>query len=255
MAKLKLAMVAAMSLTNGIGKDGGLPWRLKGEMAYFRNLTTHVSDEDKQRGVRNAVIMGRKTWASIPPKFRPLSGRINIVISRTQSAQDLGVDPASKDVRVFASVQDALQFLAGPLSGDAVVIGRVFVIGGAQLYAEMLDLDTSIATVDKLLVTRILAPQYDCDAHFAEFRTREQLDADADLAKKVAPAEVDAQVETVLEQHLPQLLEQSRWTQASPQALRDYLGTSVPAALANSPDMVSREDDTWYQYQLWMRQD
>lgn len=91
MAKLKLAMVAAMSLTNGIGKDGGLPWRLKGEMAYFRNLTTHVSDEDKQRGVRNAVIMGRKTWASIPPKFRPLNGRINIVISRTQSAQDLGV--------------------------------------------------------------------------------------------------------------------------------------------------------------------
>jgi dihydrofolate reductase len=164
-------------------------------------------------------------------------------------------DPASKDVRAFASVQDALQFLAGPLSGDAVAIGRVFVIGGAQLYGELLDLDTSIATVDKLLVTRILAPQYDCDAHFAEFRTREQLDADADLAKKVAPAEVGAQVETVLEQHLPQLLEQSRWTQASPQALRDYLGTSVPAALANSPDMVSREDDTWYQYQLWMRQD
>ena len=91
MGKLKLAMVAAMSLTNGIGKDGGLPWRLKGEMAYFRNVTSYVPEEEKSQGARNAVIMGRKTWASIPPKFRPLGGRINIVISRTSSAKDLGV--------------------------------------------------------------------------------------------------------------------------------------------------------------------
>lgn len=91
MGKLKLAMVAAMSLTNGIGKDGGLPWRLKGEMAYFRSVTSYVPEQDKLRGARNAVMMGRKTWASIPPKFRPLGGRINIVISRTCNAQDLGV--------------------------------------------------------------------------------------------------------------------------------------------------------------------
>lgn len=91
MGKLKLAMVAAMSLTNGIGKDGGLPWRLKGEMAYFRKVTSHVAEDEKRQGVRNAVIMGRKTWASIPPKYRPLADRVNIVISRTSSAQDLGM--------------------------------------------------------------------------------------------------------------------------------------------------------------------
>lgn len=91
MPKLKLAMVAAMSLTNGIGKDGGLPWRLKGEMAYFRKVTSQVPEDEKHAGARNAVIMGRKTWASIPPKFRPLSGRLNVVISRTSSPQDLGV--------------------------------------------------------------------------------------------------------------------------------------------------------------------
>lgn len=91
MGKLKLAVVAAMSLTNGIGKDGGLPWRLKGEMAYFRSITSHVSEEDQRHSARNAVIMGRKTWASIPPKFRPLADRINVVISRTSSAQDLGM--------------------------------------------------------------------------------------------------------------------------------------------------------------------
>ena len=91
MGKLKLAMVAAMSLTNGIGKDGGLPWRLKGEMAYFRSVTSHVAEDEQREGVRNAIIMGRKTWASIPPKYRPLANRVNIVISRTSSAQDLGM--------------------------------------------------------------------------------------------------------------------------------------------------------------------
>lgn len=91
MSKLKLVMVAAMSLTNGIGKDGGLPWRLKGEMAYFRNVTSYVPEEEKRQGTRNAVIMGRKTWASIPPKFRPLGGRVNIVISRSSSAKELGM--------------------------------------------------------------------------------------------------------------------------------------------------------------------
>lgn len=91
MAKLKLAMVVAMTLTNGVGKDGGLPWRLKGEMAYFRSVTSHLTEDDKKQEARNAVIMGRKTWASIPPKFRPLPDRINIVISRTQSAKDLGM--------------------------------------------------------------------------------------------------------------------------------------------------------------------
>lgn len=91
MGKLKLATVAAMTLTNGVGKDGGLPWRLKGEMAYFRNVTSYVPDDEQRQGARNAVIMGRKTWASIPPKFRPLPGRVNIVISRASSAEDLGM--------------------------------------------------------------------------------------------------------------------------------------------------------------------
>lgn len=91
MGKLKLAMVAAMSLTNGIGKDGGLPWRLKGEMAYFRKVTSYIAEDEVREGARNAVIMGRKTWASIPPKFRPLNGRLNVVISRTSSPEDLGM--------------------------------------------------------------------------------------------------------------------------------------------------------------------
>lgn len=87
---LRLTLIAALSPSNGLGVSGGLAWSLKGEMAYFRKATSFVplpshsaaGAETKGKG-KNAVIMGRNTWESIPPKFRPLKGRINVVVSRT----------------------------------------------------------------------------------------------------------------------------------------------------------------------------
>lgn len=85
---LRLTLIAALSPSNGLGVSGGLAWSLKGEMAYFRKATSFVPPppsagvEEKAKG-KNAVIMGRNTWESIPPKFRPLKGRINVVVSRT----------------------------------------------------------------------------------------------------------------------------------------------------------------------------
>ncbi|KAJ1018953.1 hypothetical protein NDA16_004756 [Ustilago loliicola] len=251
MGKLKLAMVAAMSLTNGIGKDGGLPWRLKGEMAYFRSVTSHVPEGEKRQGARNAVIMGRKTWASIPPKFRPLGGRLNIVISRTQSPKDLGVDPESEDVRVFASVEEALTHLATAGAGQS--IGRIFVIGGAQLYTDLLNLNASLATVDKLLVTRILAPRYDCDAFFPEFRTEAQYQAEVEHAIRIMSQSNQASGASTSEDGPANLLKQQEWTKASTDLLRQYLGGSCPSSLADSTDMVTSEGETWYQYQMWER--
>ena len=58
---------------------GSLPWNLPGDLRYFKELTSRTADPAK----RNAVIMGRKTWESIPPKFRPLPGRVNVVLSRS----------------------------------------------------------------------------------------------------------------------------------------------------------------------------
>lgn len=71
-----LALIVACSARNGIGKDGGLPWRLPKEMAYFKKATM-----SGPAGTRNAVIMGRNTWESIPTKFRPLNQRLNIVVT------------------------------------------------------------------------------------------------------------------------------------------------------------------------------
>lgn len=71
-----LTLIVAATLANGIGQGSRLPWRLPQEMAYFARVTTAAPE-----GSANAVIMGRNTWESIPPKFRPLKQRKNIVIS------------------------------------------------------------------------------------------------------------------------------------------------------------------------------
>ena len=71
-------LVVAQTRDRGIGANGGMPWSLPKDMAYFKKLTATTSVSS----ARNAVVMGRNTWQSIPSKFRPLANRINIVISR-----------------------------------------------------------------------------------------------------------------------------------------------------------------------------
>lgn len=61
-----------------------MPWKLPGDMAYFKELTSRTNDTAKQ----NMVVMGRKTWESIPQKFRPLAGRINVVLSQSASQDE-----------------------------------------------------------------------------------------------------------------------------------------------------------------------
>jgi dihydrofolate reductase len=78
----RFSIVVAAAANSGIGRAGQLPWRLPGDLAFFKRVTSQVTGAG-----RNAVIMGRKTWDSIPSKFRPLPGRLNIVISSQDSSQ------------------------------------------------------------------------------------------------------------------------------------------------------------------------
>ena len=108
-------IVVAHDLNNGIGINNELPWKCAPDMEYFKNLTS-----EQQLDQLNTVIMGRKTWDSIPTKFRPLSNRTNIIISKTIKEAPGAI--------IATSFEEALS-KADPKS-------KVFVIGGAQIYNE-----------------------------------------------------------------------------------------------------------------------
>lgn len=126
--------------------DGKLPWRLPGDLAYFKQLTTSGSTT---RG-KNVVLMGRKTWESIPQQYRPLPGRINIVLSRKGGTFD-GADG------VAASLEDAM----GLVDRLQHPVGHVFVIGGGEIYKEAMVSDRLSA----IHLTRVES-DVDCDTFF-----------------------------------------------------------------------------------------
>jgi len=116
------AVVAAAAHSRGIGCNGKLPWRLPGDMAHFKKITSTPPSP----GLINAVIMGRKTWESIPPKFRPLDNRTNIILTRTPPQDGFG-----DNVKVAKSLEEVEGILGGLDN-----LGRAFVIGGGQVYEE-----------------------------------------------------------------------------------------------------------------------
>lgn len=107
--------------------------------------------------------MGRKTWDSIPPRFRPLKDRLNIVLSRSHPALDPAApattvtDLTGEPVRVN-SLEQALAFLRGRPADE---VSKVFVIGGTQIYGAALELPEA----KRVLLTRVLN-DFDCDAFF-----------------------------------------------------------------------------------------
>lgn len=123
-------IVYACDNVYGIGKyENGkyiLPWSFNVDMKYFSNLTTTTSNGQPNDNIKNAVIMGKNTWLSIPTKFKPLPNRINIIISTTMDNKDID---NSEDVYLFNSFDKALKFV-----NDMNNIETVFVIGGSILY-------------------------------------------------------------------------------------------------------------------------
>jgi dihydrofolate reductase len=120
---LRLSLVAAVARGGVIGRDGTVPWRLPEDMQHFRTLT-----------MGHPVVMGRRTWDSLPDRFRPLSGRRNVVVTHNPHWSAPGADRAS-------SLEHALRLLAPA--------PHAFVIGGAELYALALPL------ADRLLLTEV----------------------------------------------------------------------------------------------------
>lgn len=141
----RISVILAAS-EGGIGLAGKLPWRLKEDMAYFKRVTSEGTKP-------NAVIMGRKTWESLPASVRPLPGRLNVVLSRDKNF-------SAEKALAFRSFDEALDHLR-KIEDEST--GRIFVIGGSSVYQEAL----RSPLCDTLFLTKILT-KFECDTHVDE---------------------------------------------------------------------------------------
>ncbi|KAH7413041.1 dihydrofolate reductase-like domain-containing protein [Cadophora sp. MPI-SDFR-AT-0126] len=149
MTPRELTLIVAATNNMGIGRAGTLPWTgLKKEMSYFARVTKRASP-----GTTNTVIMGRKTWDSIPSRFRPLKDRTNVVITR---GDPNAIAEGEKIVaNSLSQVVESAETQARSLPS------RLFVIGGAQIYKASLD----IQEAKRILLTRVLG-DFECDTFF-----------------------------------------------------------------------------------------
>lgn len=143
---MRVTLVAAVARNGVIGRAGGIPWRIPEDMARFRTLTTG-----------HPVVLGRKTWESLPDRFRPLPGRRNVVVTRNPAWAADGAERAG-------SLDEALRLLDGS--------ERVFVIGGAALYAAALPLadELELTEVDLEVEGDAYFPEWDRDSFAEVFR-------------------------------------------------------------------------------------
>lgn len=132
-----LAVIAALDRHRALGRGGALLWHEREDQRHFRAVT-----------IGCPVIMGRRTWDSLPPKFRPLPGRRNIVVTRNAAWRADGAQAAP-------SLDAALA-----LAADA---DKVFVIGGGELYA------LAVPRADELVLTEIDTAFDAADAFFPAF--------------------------------------------------------------------------------------
>ncbi|KAK4217948.1 dihydrofolate reductase-like domain-containing protein [Rhypophila decipiens] len=234
-APLELTLVLAATRDMGIGLHGGLPWTgLKKEMAYFARVTKRIppspssssSLPSQQDGtappaaaMKNAVIMGRKTWDSIPPRFRPLKGRLNVVISRSaaslspsQTSPGAGVvdeneKKGDNEVIMAPSLEQALSYLGERRTNT----GKIFVIGGGQIYGAAL----KSPQTKRILLTRVLS-DFECDTFFPLVLGDDNNNNGGE------------------------------WKRSSKENFDDWVGENVPEG-------VQEENGTRYEFQMWER--
>lgn len=148
----RIALIAAVARNGVIGRDNTLPWRLKADLSRFKAVT-----------LGHPILMGRKTWESLG---RPLPGRRNLVVTRDATFVAPGAE-------IYPTPEAALQQLGG---------GPVFVIGGGELYRQLL------ARADTLLLTEVQA-DVEGDAFFPAFDRKTFVE----VSRDPHPADADNQ--------------------------------------------------------------
>lgn len=128
---MKVNIIVARSKNNVIGNAAGIPWKIKGEQAQFKELT-----------MGEAVVMGRKTYEDIG---HPLKGRVNIVVSNTKEfgGRDDSIPGQITTLLTVRSLKEAMELVEGMTNVD------LFAAGGARLYEE------AVQYADRLYITEV----------------------------------------------------------------------------------------------------
>jgi dihydrofolate reductase len=133
-----ISHIAAISKNNCIGKDSDLPWHIPKDLKHFK---------EKTQG--KTVLMGRKTWESIPKKYRPLPNRKNIVLTTQQDYE------TPQKVEVYDNIRDAI---------EAHQDEEIMVIGGESVYKDTMEL------AERLYITHVDQKVEGCDAYYPKIR-------------------------------------------------------------------------------------
>jgi len=138
---MKVSLVAAIGQNRELGKNNELLWHLHEDMQFFKQITTGYY-----------VVMGRKSFESIPPKYRPLPNRVNVIISRNP-------EYLYRECFTCGSISDAIDLAKE--SGET----QIFIIGGGEIYRQAME----SGIVDEMFLTHVQASFPDADVHFPAY--------------------------------------------------------------------------------------
>ena len=154
-------IVAYRGKDRGIGKDNTIPWHISEDLLTFKTKTTNVANSEEQQGI---VIMGRKTWDSIPIRFRPLRNRINYVVSNNSSSGFKGEIESHENTYLINDLDNFLKTVSSNTNDNT------WIIGGSKIYEHVLNTDL----VTEIHVTEIYPTDpsnTDCDVFFPAIDT------------------------------------------------------------------------------------
>jgi dihydrofolate reductase len=140
---MSFSLILACTIEGGIGFDNKIPWNIREELQLFKKIT---NDDNK----KNAVIMGRKTWESLP--IKPLKNRINIIITSKPSIIEF-----NNEILTFNNLDASINFC-----NNSNIINQTFIIGGKSLYDECLNNEKLFKRIDNIHLS-IIKKKYECD--------------------------------------------------------------------------------------------
>ena len=160
-----MKIIVALSKHNGgIGYNNNIPWFIKEDLVHFKNITCYNQTNNEKS--KNVVVMGRKTWESIPEKNKPLKNRINIILTHNKNQEFINsinkYNNSSNIVLIKDNFNDIIELNR---MNKVHNTGNIFIIGGSQIYKQALD----SGCVEDIIVTEIYN-KYICDIYFPKIK-------------------------------------------------------------------------------------